>query len=71
MTEILKDTDRKWSSKRIIVLTSMLAMLGFSAIDVFTKYEVAGNIYRTLEWIIIAGLGVVGSEKFTAKYLKK
>lgn len=67
---MLRDSDRKVSSKRIIALTSLVFLILFFILDIFTNYEVNSNIYRSLEWIIIAGLGAVGSEKFLKKYKK-
>lgn len=64
MAELIRDIDNKVSSKRIIVLTSMACFIGFSFIDIFTKFTVSGYIFDALIWIIVAGLGVVGSEKY-------
>lgn len=71
MKQVIQDTNGNLSSKRVAVLIAMIVLIVLILIDTFTGFTVRDNIFNTLEWIIIAGLGVVGSERFSKRYLQK
>ena len=54
----------KVSSKRVVTLLAFLTMtIGF-IVDLFSNYTVSENIYTSMEFIVIAGLGFTASERF-------
>lgn len=60
-------SDGKISSKRIVTLAAFLMMaIGFIA-NLFWKFEVAANIYTSMEYIVLGGLGFTASEQFSTK----
>lgn len=71
MKQVIQDVDGRLSSKRIITLISMVTLIILFAVDIFTKFSVSENILNVLEWIIIAGLGIVGSERFSKRTQNK
>jgi hypothetical protein len=55
----------KISSKRVVTLSAFCLMaIGF-LVDLFTSFTVSENIYSSIEYIVIAGLGFTASEGFT------
>jgi len=55
----------KVSSKRFITLLAFLFMaVGFIA-NLFWDLDIDNNIYESMEWIVIGGLGFTASEGFT------
>lgn len=55
----------KVSSKRVVTFIAfLLMMLGF-VIDLFTELEVSENIYESMQWIVMVGLGFTASEQFS------
>jgi hypothetical protein len=54
----------KVSSKRVVTFLAFLTMtIGF-IVDLFSNYTVSENIYTSMEFIVIAGLGFTASERF-------
>tara|TARA_R110000751_G_scaffold39677_1_gene93949 strand:- start:273 stop:491 length:219 start_codon:yes stop_codon:yes gene_type:complete len=52
------------SSKRVVTfLAFILVMIGFLA-NLFWDYTIEDFIYSSVMYIVIAGLGIVGAEKF-------
>ena len=52
------------SSKRVVTfLAFILVMIGFLA-NLFWDYIIEDFIYSSVMYIVIAGLGIVGAEKF-------
>ena len=55
------------SSKRVVTLLAfLLAAVGFIA-NLFWGFVIEEFIYRSMMYIVIAGLGIVGAEKFAPK----
>lgn len=62
--EVFSDVDNRLSSKRIVVFVAFL-LVGIAFVgDLFFKYDISENTYNGMMWIVISGLGIVGSEKF-------
>lgn len=54
----------KVSSKRVVTFLAFLTMtIGF-IVDLFSNYTISENIYTSMEFIVIAGLGFTASERF-------
>lgn len=71
MKQVIQDVDGRLSSKRVVTIIAMVTLLVFFSIDTFTKFSVSETVFNVLEWIIIAGLGIVGSERFTKRQKNK
>tara|TARA_Y100000310_G_scaffold35337_1_gene33404 strand:- start:1509 stop:1748 length:240 start_codon:yes stop_codon:yes gene_type:complete len=55
------------SSKRVVTLLAfLLAAVGFIA-NLFWGFVIEEFIYKSMMYIVIAGLGIVGAEKFAPK----
>ena len=55
------------SSKRVVTLLAfLLATVGFIA-NLFWGFVIEEFIYKSMMYIVIAGLGIVGAEKFAPK----
>lgn len=55
------------SSKRVIAaLAFFCCMVGFF-IDLFTNLQISQEIYNSMMWVAIAGMGFTGFEKFAPK----
>ncbi len=61
----------KISSKRLItILSFLLITIGFIA-NLFWDFTIEEFIYSSIMYIVIAGLGIVGAEKFAPKQKEK
>jgi hypothetical protein len=59
--------DNAISSKRVIAfLAFIFCSIGFF-VDLFTDFQVTQTLYDSMMWIVIAGLGFTGLEKFAPK----
>ena len=59
------------SSKRIVTLLAfLLVAIGFIS-NLFWDFVIEEFIYTSLMYIVIAGLGIVGAEKFALNFKKK
>jgi hypothetical protein len=55
------------SSKRVVtILAFLLCSIGFLT-DLYTDYSVKQEVYDSMMYIVIAGLGFTASEKFAKK----
>jgi hypothetical protein len=68
ITSILKDgTDGSISSKRVVTTASfLLCAIGFIS-NLFWGFKIDPNIYNSMMYIVVAGLGFTASEKFAPK----
>lgn len=55
------------SSKRVIALLAFIAIMVSYFVDQFTTHKVTKDLFDGLMWIVIAGLGFTGIEKFAPK----
>jgi len=56
------------SSKRVVTLLAFL-LCGFAfLVDLFTEYTVTPQLFDSMMYIVVAGLGFTVAEKFTKKY---
>ena len=55
------------SSKRVISFLAFLAIAVSYFVDQFTQYKVSKDLFDSLMWIVIGGLGITGVEKFAPK----
>ena len=54
----------KVSSKRVVTFVCLLFMLIGYVANLFWNFEVASNMFESLQWIVMAGLGFTASENF-------
>ena len=54
----------KVSSKRVVTFICLLFMIIGYVANLFWDFEVASNMYESLQWIVMAGLGFTASENF-------
>jgi len=60
--------DNALSSKRIIAfLAFIFCAVGFF-VDLFSDYTITQGVYDSMMWIVVAGLGFTGLEKFAGKW---
>lgn len=64
ISQVLQDTNGSYSSKRFVTLLCVALMAcGFLA-NLFGDYTVDQFMYESVMYIVIAGLGFSGAEKF-------
>lgn len=57
--------DGKVSSKRVVTFVCLIFMLiGYTA-NLFWDFTVDANLFESLQWIVMAGLGFTASEQFS------
>ena len=54
----------KVSSKRVVTFICLLFMIIGYVANLFWDFEVASNMFESLQWIVMAGLGFTASENF-------
>lgn len=70
LTQIFQGTEGGFSSKRTVTLIStFLILLGF-IVNLFTDLSVDEHIFEAVAYIVIAGLGFTGAEKFAPKKIR-
>ncbi len=58
----------KVSSKRVVTFICLLFMLiGYTA-NLFWDFTVDENLFQSLQWIVMAGLGFTAAENFSPQY---
>lgn len=64
VSQVLQDTNGSYSSKRaVVILCTVLMTVGFIA-NLFWDQDIDPFIYESIMYIVIAGLGFTGAEKF-------
>lgn len=63
--EVLKDHTDAYSSKRLVVIAAMASVLIAFFCNLFFDLTIEQFIFDGMMYIIIAGLGFVGAEKFS------
>jgi hypothetical protein len=57
--------DGKVSSKRVVTFVCLIFMLmGYTA-NLFWDFTIDSNLFESLQWIVMAGLGFTASEQFS------
>ena len=64
-------SDGKVSSKRLVTLLAFLMMATGFISNLFWKFTIDQNIYDSIKWIVISGLGFTASEQFSGKNTDK
>jgi hypothetical protein len=65
---MLKDShDNSWSSKRVITLLAFILVSVSFIADQFTEHKANNNLFDSVIYLVIAGLGFTASEKFAFK----
>ena len=60
-------SEGKVSSKRFVTFVCLLFMLiGYTA-NLFWDFTIDNNLFESLQWIVMAGLGFTASENFAGK----
>ena len=60
-------SEGKVSSKRFVTFTCLLFMIIGYVANLFWNFEVADNMFESLQWIVMAGLGFTMGENFANK----
>ena len=60
--------DSALSSKRVIALLAFICCVVAFFVDLFSDYNITQGIFDSMMWIVIAGLGFTGLEKFAGKW---
>ena len=60
--------DNAISSKRVIAFIAFICCITAFFVDLFTDYNVTQGVFDGMMWIVIAGLGFTGLEKFAGKW---
>lgn len=55
------------SSKRVVAFLAFICCAVSFFLDQFTSHKVAPALFDSMMWIVIAGLGITGVEKFAPK----
>lgn len=64
---IADGTDGTLSSKRVVtIICTILMIVGFLG-NMFFGYHIDDNIYNSIMYVVVAGLGFTGLEKFMPK----
>jgi len=64
---VMADSNGSPSSKRMVtILASLLVFIGYVA-NLFWDYTVEEFMFTNMMYIVIAGLGITGAEKFAPK----
>lgn len=67
---VMADDNGNPSSKRAVTLVATLMMIiGYFA-NLFWDYTVDQFIYESIMYVVIAGLGITGAEKFAPEKVK-
>ena len=55
------------SSKRVVAFLAFICCVVAFFVDLFSDYNVSANLFDSMMWIVVAGLGFTGLEKFAPK----
>lgn len=55
------------SSKRVIAFLAFLCCMIAFFVDLFTDYKITATLFDSMMWIVVAGFGFSGLEKFAKK----
>lgn len=69
--EILSDVGGRLSSKRIFTLLGFIMIMSGFYGDLIWDLSVADVVFESVTFIVIAGLGFTGAEKFAPSRFKK
>ena len=55
------------SSKRVVAFLAFICCVVAFFVDLFTDHSITPNLFEAMMWIVVAGLGFTGLEKFAPK----
>ena len=55
------------SSKRVVAFLAFICLMVAFFVDLFTDNSVTQGVFDSMMWIVVAGLGFTGLEKFAPK----
>lgn len=64
ISQVLQDSNGSYSSKRFVTLLCVALMAGAFIANLTCGYTVEEFMYNSVMYIVIAGLGFSGAEKF-------
>lgn len=67
IAQVLQDTNGSYSSKRFVTLLCVALMAGGFLANHIGDYTVDQFMYESIMYIVIAGLGFSGAEKFAPR----
>lgn len=71
LSNVLKDVDNVYSSKRLVVLLAMVSLTTAFFSNLFFDSTIDQFIFDGMMYIVVAGLGIVGAEKFSPSAKKR
>ena len=71
ISQVLKDSKGKYSSKRIVLITSLIAYLTTITLDVFLGIAIGSYVHEELIWIIITCIVSNSLEHFANRHKEK
>ena len=66
-SQMFQDIDGYYSSKRFMVLISMVILIVTWSVNIFYGLQVTEFIFEGFLYIVVVGLGVTAAEKFSRK----
>ena len=70
-SNVLKDVDNAYSSKRLVVLLAMVSLITAFFSNLFFDSTIDQFMFDGMMYIVVAGLGIVGAEKFSPSAKKR
>ena len=67
ISQVLQDGSGSYSSKRLITVLATILVAGGYIANMFWGYTVEQFMFEAMMYIVIAGLGITGAEKFAPK----
>jgi hypothetical protein len=64
---MLSDGNHEISSKRVVTLLAFILCSIAFVVDLLTDYEAKPELFNSMMYIVIAGLGFTASERFAKK----
>lgn len=64
LNQIMSDINGNLSSKRLVMFIAMLMIVTGYLANVFLGKTVDQNMFNSIMYIVIAGLGITGAEQF-------
>ena len=67
LSQVLQDTHGSFSSKRLVTLLCVILMAVAFIANLFYDQDIEQFIYESIMYVVIAGLGFSGAEKFAPR----
>lgn len=67
MKQLFQDVDGQYSSKRFMTFIAFLAFIETIQLNLFMGVKLDGDLQALLFTLVLAGMGMITSEKFTSR----